>query len=57
MRSVTVYKTSRNNTTKYKVLYDTKEITYTSENVPQTVKAFMQNHNFTKINDTKMIFR
>lgn len=56
IRRVMAYKSGRNNTTKFKVLYNTKEITYTKENIPQTVKKFMQTHNFIKVDNTAAFF-
>ena len=57
VRLVSAYKSGKNNTTKYRVLYNTKEMFFTNENLPKTIKKFMQTHPFERISDTKVIFK
>ena len=49
--TVTAYKSGVNNTTKYKVLYNKKEMVFTNENLPKTIKKFIQTHSFERISD------
>ena len=58
IKLVSAFKSGRTNIAKYRVYYDgTKEMYYTNENLPKTVKKFMETHPFERISDTKVIFR
>lgn len=59
--TVTAYRTGRQNKAYYKVVRISengryKEFTYTNEDLPKTIKEFMQTHSFERLSETKIRF-